>query len=959
MKPNFALNFTDDAVTLLHRTVRGWMEVGRVAFDDPGMEAGLAFLRASALGLEPRGMTTKLVIPNSQIRYMTLPAAGPDAASRHAQVRRELEGKTPYGVDELVFDWWGTGPGLQVAVVARETLAEAEAFATAHRLNPLSFVAIPGAGQFGAEPWFGPTVLSESLLAPGEKVDRDQDPVQIAGHLPRAQVPAETASARQADVSVAPVDDPGPLPADGIAAEEPAKTMPPPDAALEGLALSEPPDAADEPAKAMTPQDAAAEAPAPAEPPETGAQAESAPAAGHAPRMDAGTLESGVVQVSAPGTAPVQTIAAEVTADRIPDEAESSPPVERAPQITPALPAAKTDAVRMATDPRPGRKAVPLPRPGARPPAQKAPDAARVSSAGPARLVSVSAGGTYSARSVAAGRDRPVEARDGPARTGAMITAAGTAPPRERKLAVVTKQESDPGPDRSRARTAANPSLAQFGNRAVSRGRPRFLGLILTVMLLLLLVAVAAWSSYLIAFDAGEDEPAVAVAAVEAPTLPGAAPAGPALAELSAAAGDVLAGVRDPAEIAVVPAAKSDPGPVAAALPDFTVAAADAAAAPGVAAATVVQPATTAAYIRNPGAEPQDEMLLARIDPVIPTGDAVALAAPETATDPIPPTQPAPPPFATRDQVDADSPIMPPDRGIVTPGGVLIMAGPPPRVPPPRPGATVQPVTDAGAVAPLPRPAGAAGAVPVVYADPALEDARPLLRPEGLVPPETAAPDGAADLADAPAGRLTSPKPRARPPGLLAAEAVPQAESAAAQAAGASLVGMAGEDAASPLAIAVSRKPAARPAQASAAGEAAVSVAAADASLVPDTGTLAPAVPAPEPQPVLAARPAEDDPEAAEIDEPEIASAAPSAPTRASVAKQATYRNSINLSKINLIGVYGSSSNRYAMVRQANGRFVTVAVGDRVDGGRVAAISERELHYVKNGTTHKLAMPKG
>lgn len=933
MKPNFALNFTDDAVTLLHRTVRGWMEVGRVAFDDPGMEAGLAYLRASALGLEPRGMTTKLVIPNSQIRYMTLPAAGPDAASRRAHIRRELEGKTPYGVDELEFDWWGNGPGLQVAVVARETLSEAEAFATAHRLNPVSFVAIPGAGQFGAEPWFGLTALAESLLAPGEKLDRDQDPVQIAGHLPRAQVPAETASARQADAPVAPVDDPEPLPAEEIATKEPAKTMPPPDAA--------------------------AEAPAPTDPPEAEAQAKPGLAAQDAPLTGAGTMEAGVFQSPAPGPAPAQTVAADVTADRIPDEAESSPPAERAPQITPAKPAAKTDATRKATDPRPGRKAVPLPRPGARPPAQKAPDAARVSTAGPARRASVPAGRTGSAGSAAAGGDRPGEARDGPARTGAMITAAGIALPRERRQAVVPKRDTGSGPDRGRPRTAANPALAQSGNQPAHRGRPRFLGLILTVMLLLLLVAVAAWSSYLIAFDAGEDKPAIAVAAVEAPTLPGAAPAGPALAEFSAAVGDVLAGVRDPAEIAVVPAAKSDPGPVAAALPDFTVAAADTAAAPGVAAATVVQPATTAAYIRNPGAEPQDEMLLARIDPVIATGDAVALAAPETATDPIPPTQPAPPPFAAPDQVDADSPIMP-LADSVTPGGVLIMAGPPPRVPPPRPGATVQPVTDAGGMAPLPRPAGAAGAVPVVYADPALEDARPLLRPEGLVPPETAAPDGAADLADAPAGRLTSPKPRARPPGLLAAEAVPQAESAAAQAAGASLVGMAGEDAASPLAIAVSRKPAARPAQASAAGEATVSVAAADASLVPDTGTLAPAVPAPpEPQPEQAATPDADDPEAAEIDEPEIASAAPSVPTRASVAKQATYRNSINLSKINLIGVYGSSSNRYAMVRQANGRFVRVAVGDRVDGGRVAAISERELHYVKNGTTHKLAMPKG
>ncbi|MCA3505963.1 MAG: hypothetical protein IOD01_01510 [Rhodobacter sp.] len=955
MRPNFALNFADDAVTLLHRTVRGWTEVGSVAFDDPEMEAGLAFLRASALGLEPRGMTTKLVIPNSQIRYMTLPAAGPDAASRHAQIRREIEGKTPYGVDELVFDWWGTGPGLQVAVVARETLAEAEAFATAHRLNPLSFVAIPGAGQFGAEPWFGPTVLSESLLAPGEKVDRDQDPVQIAGHLPRAQVPAETASARQADVSVAPVDDPGPLPADGIAAEEPAKTMPPPDAALEGLALSEPPDAADEPAKAMTPQDAAAEAPAPAEPPETRAQAESAPAAGHAPRMDAGTLESGVVQVSAPGTAPVQTIAAEVTADRIPDEAESSPPVERAPQITPALPAAKTDAVRMATDPRPGRKAVPLPRPGARPPAQKAPDAARVSSAGPARLVSVSAGGTYSARSVAAGRDRPVEARDGPARTGAMISAAGTAPPRERKLAVVTKQESDPGPDRSRARTAANPSVAQFGTRAVSRGRPRFLGLILTGILLLLLVAVAAWSSYLIASTRGEDEPAVAVAAVEAPAPRWAALAAPALTRIPATTPEVLAYLRDPADVANARAAREDTGPFAASLPESVGATAEAVALPVIVAATMVHPATTAVYRRNPGAEPQDEILLAGIDPVIPKGDVAALAAPETATDPAPPTQPAPPPFGTRDQVDAGSRIMQTSAVSATPGGVLIMADPPPRTPPPRPGATVQPVTDAGGIAPLPAAAGAAGAVPVVYADPALEDARPRLRPADVVPPEIALPDGAAGVMDAAAGPVSSLRPRARPPELLAAEAVPQADSAAAQAAGASLVAMAGGGAASPLAIAVSRKPAARPAQPDAAIEAAVSVAAADASLVPDTGMLAPAVPAPE----QAARPDADDPEAAEIDEPEIASAAPSVPTRASVAKQATFRNSINLSRINLIGVYGSSANRYAMVRQANGRFIRVTVGDSVDGGRVAAISERELHYVKNGTTHKLAMPKG
>ncbi|MCA3525309.1 MAG: hypothetical protein INF46_04655, partial [Rhodobacter sp.] len=740
------------------------------------------------------------------------------------------------------------------------------------------------------------------------------------------------------------------------AAEEPANAIPPPDAAAEGPAQAELPEAAEEPANVMPPPDAAAGGPAQAELPETREREECVPAASDAPLTDTGTPQAGAFQSPAPGSAPVQTIAAEVTAERIPDEAESSPPVERAPQITPAIPSAKTDAAGMAIDPRPGRKAVPLPRPGARPAAQKAPDAARVSTAGPARQASFPAGGSGSTMSAAAGGDRaaapdrPGEARKGPARTGAVMTAAGIAPPRERKPKVVHNRDSGSGPATAQAQAVAKPSVAQFGNRTVNRARPRFLGLILTVMLLLLLVAVAAWSSYLIATNLGQDDPAVAVAAVEAPTLPGPAPGGPAVADLSAATGEVLAALRHPAGFADVPVAQSDPAPAAASLPDINLAAADAAAAPRVEAATLVQPAMTAFAFPSPGVEPQDEMLLASIDPVIPKSDAVVLALPDTATDPAPLTQPAPPPFGTESPSEVNRQTLPPTAGSVTPGGVLIMAGPPPR-----PGVTVQPVTGPGGVVPSPASAGDAGAVPVVYADPALQEARPRLRPADMVPPEIALPDGAAEVTDAAAGRVSSLRPRARPPGLLAAEAAPQAGTAAAQAAGASLVATAGEGAASPLAIAVSRKPAARPAQANAAIEAAVSVAAADASLVPDTGTLAPVVPAPDPQPAVTA----DDPEAVEIDEPELASAAPSVPTRASVAKQATFRNSINLSRINLIGVYGSSSNRYAMVRQANGRFIRVTVGDRVDGGRVAAISDRELHYVKNGTTHKLAMPKG
>ncbi len=187
MKPSFALNFTDSSIGLLHRTSRGWLEVGVVAFDEPDLATALTYLRGSALGLEPRGITTKLVIPNSQIRYLTLPAPGPDAASRRAQIRAALEGKTPYAVDELVFDWSGTGKTVQVAVVARETLEEAESFARENRFNPVSFAAIPEPGQFGGEPWFGPTAVAPSLLAEGEKVERDQDPIKIVGRAPKGE----------------------------------------------------------------------------------------------------------------------------------------------------------------------------------------------------------------------------------------------------------------------------------------------------------------------------------------------------------------------------------------------------------------------------------------------------------------------------------------------------------------------------------------------------------------------------------------------------------------------------------------------------------------------------------------------------------------------------------------------------------------------------------------------------
>ena len=85
---------------------------------------------------------------------------------------------------------------------------------------------------------------------------------------------------------------------------------------------------------------------------------------------------------------------------------------------------------------------------------------------------------------------------------------------------------------------------------------------------------------------------------------------------------------------------------------------------------------------------------------------------------------------------------------------------------------------------------------------------------------------------------------------------------------------------------------------------------------------------------------------------------APSIPSTASVAKQATVKNAIKLNKINLIGVYGKPSSRRALVRLENGRYKKVEVGDRIDGGKISAIGDSELRYTKGGRNVVLKMPK-
>ena len=162
--------------------------------------------------------------------------------------------------------------------------------------------------------------------------------------------------------------------------------------------------------------------------------------------------------------------------------------------------------------------------------------------------------------------------------------------------------------------------------------------------------------------------------------------------------------------------------------------------------------------------------------------------------------------------------------------------------------------------------------------------------------------------------------------------------------------------------MAISRRPAPRPGDFSAAVEAAVAAAIRAPEPPPEPEPEPEAQPEPAPKKTAKKEPAPDlkPEEQDEIDEPEVAAGpAPKIPTKTSVAKQATFKNAINLSKINLIGVYGTQSQRYALIRQANGRYKKVKVGDRIDGGRIEAITQNEVRYQKGGRLLSLKMPKG
>lgn len=1043
MKPNFALSLTDDSIGLLHRTARGWLEIGATSLDAPDLAEALSYLRRSALGLAPHGVATKVVIPNSQILYTEVAAPGPTDVDRDLQIRRALEGRTPYAVDDLVFDWSGDDHIVQVAVVARETLDEAEAFATQYRLNPISFVAVPDPAQFAGEPWFGPSALAASLLADGDHVERDSEALTvISREAGRGDRPAEP---EPSAVSFGPAEDPLMPEAEP---ELPTAEMEPPVQA--DLPLEPPPRAAGPevippvhaPPRQPVAPDPVLAAPVSPEPVAPEPVAKAPAVRPEPPQSDPAPLPASDPEypIEAP-PAFASRRAAEPAAEptlRAPEpKPESGLPAE--PQAAGAEAASVRLAVTSVTSH--GRKAPAAPlTPPATGPARAEPQPYQP------ELMDEAVDETFAdlmaepqieddlppapPASVQAARARGAAPLAAPARNPAR-PAAAPKPAKGKALGgIVTApgipgfggpKKAKPNPAAAAETLVAPPPPAEQRpfrvQRPAPKGKPKFLGLILTGLLLIALAVLAAWSSiYLAGGSDPEDQTEVAALAPEAPAPEAASP------DPSAA----------PAPASQPLAPEDLPLPEDEAAADGVILPEDEAAADGIASADAAPPeapvseAAAEARLQSgatalPGVA--DEIVIAAMDQPPAALPAQQLGVPQLAADAQPSGAALPPPFGTQYEFDDNGLIKPTPEGILSPDGVLLVAGPPPKRPPERP-ASLVPLAAAPAPAldadnpppaadptlqgrrPAPRPASiatlaapaatpavsdnpppaadptlqdrrpeprpasiAALALPSVApaatddpppaADPALQGLRPPVRPEGLVANDDAALDIPAET------RFASKVPRRRPAEITAqaeqrrldeeARKVAEAASLSAAAAARALAEAApqGEPAAlkpegpfSELAVSISRRPEPRPRN----FDRKVAAAVASAAIRPrEEPREKPDAPEDKPR---RAEPGEDE-------EPDVAPArTPKVPTKGSVAKNATFANAIDLGKTNLIGVYGTPSRRHALVRLGSGQYKKVKVGDRVDGGTVAAITESEVRYKKGGRMITLKMPK-
>jgi hypothetical protein len=987
MKPNFALSLSSEGIKLLHRAAGGWREVGEVDVTSEDLSGELAVLRKTAASLEPGGVRSKLLIPSSQIKYLTIDTVGLSEAACRKAAETALHGATPYEITELAYDISLDGSKTHVAAVARETLAEAEAFATEHRFHPVSFVAVPGDAPYLGEPFFGVTKGAVDLLETDETVEPDGIAVVVVGAI-----------APQIDALKV--------------AEEVAPSSPEPEteATLAPEAASEEPvtKASEEPVAEETPSAEQVKQPEIEEPnakPSEGATADTAP------HFDMPSADQSIVENAAPEpkleTTPKPSMPAEpeILAKTAPQsepkhdikpEQDPTPKSVIAPEpavkgaAMPELLAKAVEAAKSAADiePEPKETSKQADEPASTissktPTAEPKPDTvdgtdtARALAAAAATITVEPKKPTFSAakrieapttaskpvtttvfnsrRSDPSGGAKPL----GGAARGTVAASVATPPPDSSSLNQPTPMaDSSTQPKagffsrRQPRKRAAAPvpaptvqvpvagteaaRMTVFGARADQiGGKPRFLGLIMTVILLVFLAGVAAWAAVfldegitgLIKSDDGRTtasapENQVDPEIIRTPDGIETTQTAPDVTVQVAALDPVLS-AEDTAILDALQDTRQDPQrPV--------ITEQEAAARYAV---TGIWPLAPDTPLEQPNT-PSEPAYRNGIDANSSSSDAIALPAPRGfETDGQLAAIASPPPFGQSTALDAAGLLIPTVTGVVAPGGFTLFAASPPAKPP-----TTLARISSRTVATVP-----------LAASPLL-DFRPKNRPLGLTERSERAQLGGVSRIE-----LAAFRPSLRPRSLQ--DRVRVAEEAA----------KAAEDA----------KQETEAARAAAAAEAATAAAAAslvtpqptevdpNAAIQSATRFATPKSIRPDTRPRNFARIVKRA-ERAAPKETRVAAAAvtvkprtvsPKLPSKASVARSATVKNAINLRKVNLIGVYGKPSSRRALVRLANGRYQKVSVGDRIDGGRVSAISNSELRYKKSGRNVVLKMP--
>ena len=927
MTIDLALSLSFEGIELLHRQQSGWRRVGKhVDVESATLHDDLAALREKAVALAPHGLATKLIIPGDQIKYTAIDTT----LTSDADIAAQLDGVTPYALDDLVIDVERSGGRTHIAAVARETLQEAEAFAAAHGFNPVAFVAIPEPFTFRAEVFFGVTSMMPDILGPTAEVTRDDLPVMIVGTRIKSRllifddVGTESEAGSYRDDLEALLAQEAPSTADETASnvDEAAETS---------ATVAEPEPEAEDPSAAAlaasdvedTPQqhvaDTQAVAPAPAR---QAIWVDAIPAEHHpAPTSDA-PLDPPVPVIP---VAPVlyrptllDTVIGEYHPAGVKPAASAAPVALRAPQRgANARPAAPTAPARTATGQRPANRA-PLIAAGIgaaalligglvwsqRPASETAPSSPPIASetatfAPPVPLANPTEMAAIAPAPEALVAPEPLvlgESQDS-------TPAAPLASPAPQVRIAVTLPDSGFGSD------PATPEIASTG-----------------------------WVR-----PAGYPPAGLSASPADAPIAQVAAPPPPATE-------DIAPGLAT----AVPPGRVLSPDEAAAAY------------------------AETGVWQRAPRFvdTPSGVMTLAFQAPAAlpvpdrPTQPALP-AASAFATD-LPFGAPAapPPPDAVFER-DENGFILATPEGTVTPEGAVVYAGLPEGINfNPRPELTADDLARMALLAPAPEGVVIVAGAPAVIPPLRPEDAdfatqAPAAEAEDATA-EAIAAEIAEDAADTPPPGGTGlaglelqesgavgldpsivenlgeddPRPRLRPTGLLANvdTGTPDITDVIAE--------IEAEDAtlrfdnSTALAVASSVRPDTRPAGFERVVTAAMRQIAERTVASANAAAATPSAPAPAPAPASAPVVPEN-----------------FSPVPGGVARAATQEDAIRLREINLIGVYGRPNDRRALVRLANGRYLRVEVGSALDGGQVTAIGDTVLNYVKRGRTYIIELP--